>query len=95
MTFTNAEYVAMTGKELLSFTPEQFEKMCVKEQSSLLRALDNFASNCSGKTAAIADAKRKPYIKLENEFRKIKEAQTLAWINAAEDKRLKQIAEFA
>jgi len=65
---------------MTTITNEEFAALGWPAQCKVLRDLDNAASNCSGKTAAEADRKRKPFTKRENELRKIHDQQQADWI---------------
>lgn len=50
------------------------------QQLAILRMLDNAASNCTGKTVALANAKRKPYIALHGRLQSILDKQYQEWM---------------
>ena len=66
----------------LNMTEEEFAKLSWNDQYLVMRNLDNAASDCSGKTKAIADKKRAPLIALEDKFRAIHAKQKLKWITS-------------
>jgi hypothetical protein len=69
----NNTLTRMSGDELLAITDKQFADLNSPTRCDVLRALDNFASNCTGKTMPQADAKRRPFLKREAELRLIHE----------------------
>lgn len=69
----------------MAITNEEFAAMTWPEQCKVMRGLDNFASNCTGKTMSEADAKRRPYTQREKELRAIHVKQQQEWINRPQE----------